>query len=175
MTKDQGLYNKPSAAVHPGALAARTLPQYNTISRVHAVALNSGRFDCFAVFIFEALLCWWLVYFFSFLLLHHCGQVSPVFGLYHLSHFSCLVCKVTWNVLKTWTPSNVTVYFSDSQILKWNKRRREIFCKGPMSNPLPFPHIMYHSCMWYCQCVICSLGLFTKVKLDCCLYTPHVT
>ena len=32
-TKDQGLYNKPSAAVHPGALAAGTLPQYNTISR----------------------------------------------------------------------------------------------------------------------------------------------
>ena len=29
--KDQGLYNKPSAAVHPGALAAGTLPQYNTI------------------------------------------------------------------------------------------------------------------------------------------------
>ena len=30
MTKDQGLYNKPSGAVHPGALAAGTLPQYNT-------------------------------------------------------------------------------------------------------------------------------------------------
>ena len=30
-TKDQGLYNKPSAAVHLGALAAGTLPQYNTI------------------------------------------------------------------------------------------------------------------------------------------------
>ena len=30
-TKDQGLYNKPSDAVHPGALAAGTLPQYNTI------------------------------------------------------------------------------------------------------------------------------------------------
>ena len=30
-TKDQGLYNKPSAAVHPGALAAGTLPQYNII------------------------------------------------------------------------------------------------------------------------------------------------
>ena len=29
-TKDQGLYNKPSAAVHPEALAAGTLPQYNT-------------------------------------------------------------------------------------------------------------------------------------------------
>ena len=29
-TKGQGLYNKPSAAVHPGALAAGTLPQYNT-------------------------------------------------------------------------------------------------------------------------------------------------
>ena len=31
-TKDQGLYNKLSAAVHPGALAARTLPQYNTMA-----------------------------------------------------------------------------------------------------------------------------------------------
>ena len=30
-TKDQGLYNKPSAPVHPGALAAGTLPQYNTM------------------------------------------------------------------------------------------------------------------------------------------------
>ena len=30
-TKDQGLYNKPSAAVHPRALAAGSLPQYNTI------------------------------------------------------------------------------------------------------------------------------------------------
>ena len=30
-TKDQGLYNKPSAAVHPGALATGTLSQYNTI------------------------------------------------------------------------------------------------------------------------------------------------
>ena len=30
-TKDQGLYNKPSAAVHPGALAGGTLPQYKTI------------------------------------------------------------------------------------------------------------------------------------------------
>ena len=30
-TKDQALYNKPSAAVYPGALAAGTLPQYNTI------------------------------------------------------------------------------------------------------------------------------------------------
>ena len=30
-TKDQGLHNKPSAVVHPGALAAGTLPQYNII------------------------------------------------------------------------------------------------------------------------------------------------
>ena len=30
-TKDQGLYNKTSAAVHSGALAAGTLAQYNTI------------------------------------------------------------------------------------------------------------------------------------------------
>ena len=28
-TKDQGLYNKPSAAVPPVALVAGTLPQYN--------------------------------------------------------------------------------------------------------------------------------------------------
>ena len=28
-TKDQGLYNKPSVAVRPGALAAGTIPQYN--------------------------------------------------------------------------------------------------------------------------------------------------
>ena len=37
-TKDQGLYNKPSAGVHPGALAAGTLPQYNTI-RPHLCCL----------------------------------------------------------------------------------------------------------------------------------------
>ena len=36
-TKDQGLYNKPSAAVHPGALAAETLPQYNTMSMCRSV------------------------------------------------------------------------------------------------------------------------------------------
>ena len=30
-TKDQGLCNEPSAAVRPGALAADSLPQYNTI------------------------------------------------------------------------------------------------------------------------------------------------
>ena len=35
MTKDQGLYNKPSAAVHPGSLAAGTLPQYNTITNTN--------------------------------------------------------------------------------------------------------------------------------------------
>ena len=31
-TKDQGLYNKPSAAVHPGALAAGTLPRNITLN-----------------------------------------------------------------------------------------------------------------------------------------------
>ena len=30
-TEDQGLYNKPSAAVQPGALAAGNRPQYNTM------------------------------------------------------------------------------------------------------------------------------------------------
>ena len=33
-TKDQGFYNEPSAAVHPGELAAGTLLHYNTISYV---------------------------------------------------------------------------------------------------------------------------------------------
>ena len=33
-TKDQVLYSKSSAAVHPGALAAATVPQYNTIQWV---------------------------------------------------------------------------------------------------------------------------------------------
>ena len=48
MTKDQGLYNKPSAAVHPGALAAGTLPQYNTIHAgtsllgYHAVSIDNS-------------------------------------------------------------------------------------------------------------------------------------
>ena len=32
MTKDQGLYKKPSAAVHPGALAAGILPQHNLLT-----------------------------------------------------------------------------------------------------------------------------------------------
>ena len=33
-TKDQGLYNKPTEAVYPGALAAGTLPQFITIQSV---------------------------------------------------------------------------------------------------------------------------------------------
>ena len=36
--KDQGLYNKSSAAVHPGALAAGTLP--HNIPLAHAVRMN---------------------------------------------------------------------------------------------------------------------------------------
>ena len=35
--KDQGLYNKPSAAAHPGALAAGTLPQYNTVRLIKVI------------------------------------------------------------------------------------------------------------------------------------------
>ena len=51
-TKNQGLYNKLSTAVHPGALAARTVPQYSTIVPfIHSArigvwsALRSGRFN----------------------------------------------------------------------------------------------------------------------------------
>ena len=39
-TKDQGLYNKPSAAVHPGELAARTLPQYNTVTLLCVIQIT---------------------------------------------------------------------------------------------------------------------------------------
>ena len=39
-TNDQGLYNKPSAAVRPGALAAGTLPQYSTIKKMLPVVLG---------------------------------------------------------------------------------------------------------------------------------------
>ena len=43
-TKEQGLYNRPSAAVHPGALAAGTLPQYNTsLSTVAVSTLMTGK------------------------------------------------------------------------------------------------------------------------------------
>ena len=42
MAKDQGLYNKPSAAAHPGALAAGTLPQYNTIHLLTLPAPQGG-------------------------------------------------------------------------------------------------------------------------------------
>jgi hypothetical protein len=38
-TKYQGLYNKPSAVVHPGALAAGTLPQYNVKKIVYLISL----------------------------------------------------------------------------------------------------------------------------------------
>ena len=48
-TKDQGLYKKRSAAVHPGALAAGTLPQINTIQYnrpFHHRELPCGCVDC---------------------------------------------------------------------------------------------------------------------------------
>ena len=38
MTKDQGLYNKPSAAVQPGALAAGATIQYNTIQCIEGIS-----------------------------------------------------------------------------------------------------------------------------------------
>ena len=40
MSKDQGLYDKPLAAVHPGALSAGTLPQYNITGTVQFVDLG---------------------------------------------------------------------------------------------------------------------------------------
>ena len=39
-TKDQGLYSKLSAAAHPGALAAGTLLQYNTLPCLSVIHLE---------------------------------------------------------------------------------------------------------------------------------------
>ena len=39
-TKDQGLYNKRSTAVHPGALTAGTLPQYSTTDLLQVAPLT---------------------------------------------------------------------------------------------------------------------------------------
>ena len=49
-TKDQGLYNKPSAAVHAGALAAGTLPQYNTVDVILSTKFLSFKFRCWKEF-----------------------------------------------------------------------------------------------------------------------------
>ena len=49
-TKDQGLYNKPSAAVHPGALAAGTLPQYNSPQGEAGPSIFSLGVLCFSSF-----------------------------------------------------------------------------------------------------------------------------
>ena len=46
MTKDQGLYNKPWAAVHPGALAAGTLPQYNNNNIKYPLFLSNKIETC---------------------------------------------------------------------------------------------------------------------------------
>ena len=42
-TEDQGLYNKPSAAVHPGALAVGILPHYNTIGECEVQVIRNER------------------------------------------------------------------------------------------------------------------------------------
>ena len=58
MTKYQSLYNKPLTAVHPGALAAGILPQYNTII-VCTIEMqsetNSSEQLCFVYFFREKL------------------------------------------------------------------------------------------------------------------------
>ena len=54
-TKDQGLYNKPSAAVHPGALAIGTLPQYNKIQYFHTDLLTY-LVTCFLTQLFTGLI-----------------------------------------------------------------------------------------------------------------------
>ena len=46
-TKDQDLYNKPSAAVHPGALAVGTLTQYNTIQPLSLECAVGADDSCF--------------------------------------------------------------------------------------------------------------------------------
>ena len=52
-TKDQDLYNKPSAAVHPGALAASTLPQYNTVVSCEGELIKVRRSEFDVLFLLE--------------------------------------------------------------------------------------------------------------------------
>ena len=54
-TKDQGLYNKPSAAVHQGALAAGTLPQYSTIQYITPLVFFFGLFVCCRYYVHQFL------------------------------------------------------------------------------------------------------------------------
>ena len=53
-TKDHGLYNKPSAAMHPGALAAGTLPQYNTIKSLDQVTECYLILGAYAIFLWHS-------------------------------------------------------------------------------------------------------------------------
>ena len=59
-SKDQGLYNKPSAAVHPWALAAGTLPQYSNNNSLGYDAVNfsinvaaASTFNILAYFMYQ--------------------------------------------------------------------------------------------------------------------------
>ena len=54
-TKDQGLYNKPPAAVHPGALAVGTLPQYNTNIPMTTSGIEPATFRLVAQFLRDVL------------------------------------------------------------------------------------------------------------------------
>ena len=56
-TKDQGLYNKPSAAVHPGPLAAGTLPRYNTIHDNYSINWSPVCLDHGHIFTLSSMLC----------------------------------------------------------------------------------------------------------------------
>ena len=69
-TKDQVLYNKPSAAVHPGALAAGTLPQYNTMYRAsYYNVLTNEMHNSYIQFLFHS---FFLLYMFrTNLAVHH--------------------------------------------------------------------------------------------------------
>ena len=44
-TKDQGLYNKSQTVVHPGALAAGTVPQYHTNGHLAQLKNSSAVFN----------------------------------------------------------------------------------------------------------------------------------
>ena len=50
-TKDQGLYNKPSAAVHPGALATGTLLQYLLGFMYSLAYLDKNKFQKYKKFV----------------------------------------------------------------------------------------------------------------------------
>ena len=86
-TKDQGLYNNPSAAVRAGALDAGTVPQYNTILKLLENSKNGAlpRHTIFSILSLS-------------LSLLRIGSETSLSNLHSGTASSCYSCNVTVTV-----------------------------------------------------------------------------